>query len=186
MSQTIGQGLLAAALAFAFSAGPTTAGERLEVRLDSTARLDLDRPAAVVAVANPAIADVSVQSPRIVVVTGKGLGVTSLDLLDADRRVIGSWDVVVTPDTKDQVTVDYGADGLKTLACQPRCIRVTNPGKDPEPSGGGGAGGGKKPAGGGAKLPVAAPAPAAALPSAGGGIKVDKPKKQNLRTTASQ
>lgn len=120
------------------------AADRLELAVDKTTVLELDRPAAVVSVANPNVADVSVQSPTVIIVTGRSMGTTSLDLLDGRKNRIRAYEVVVVPDTTDQVTINHGADGVKTLACQPRCIRVGNPGKDPEPgkgSGGGGAGG---------------------------------------------
>lgn len=116
--------------------------ERLEVGIDKTVVLDLKRAASVISVANPGIADVNVQSPTLVIVIGKSLGTTSLDLLDAQRNPIATYDVVVTPESTDHVTINHGVDGVKTLACQPRCIRVSNPGKDPEPGGGGGGGAG--------------------------------------------
>ncbi len=114
------------------------AAEKLKVSLNKTEILRLDRPAAVVSVANPAIADVNVQSPTVVIVTGKSLGETTLNILDRRQNPITSYDIVVAPSDDDQVTVNLGADAVKTLSCQPRCVRVSNPGKDPEPSKSGG------------------------------------------------
>jgi len=128
------------------------AAEKLNVPLNKTEVLQLERPATVVAVANPAIADVSVQSPTVVIVTGKTLGETTLNILDRRQASIATLNILVVPDDDDQITINHGADAVKTLNCQPRCIRVGNPGKDPEPGKSGGGLGGKSGGKGGGLL----------------------------------
>jgi len=119
------------------------AAEIMRVFIDKSVVLELERPASVVSIANPDIADVTVQSPKVIVVTGKSVGETSLHILNGRQKIVLTYDIIVAPVADDRVTVNLGADAVKTLNCQPRCIRVGNPGKDPEPGkGAGGAGGG--------------------------------------------
>ena len=128
------------------------AGEKLSVAIDKTIVIQLGQPASVVSVANPTIADVDVQSPRLILVAGREIGDTSINILSAATGALRTFDVTVTPFADNQITINMGADAVKTLKCEPRCVRVGNPGKDPEPgsgSGNSGGGGGAKSAGGG-------------------------------------
>ena len=71
---------------------PTTVtAKNLRVGINKTQVIELSQPAAVVSVANPNIADVTVQSPRVILVIGKATGdwepsATSSGLLDSLPR----------------------------------------------------------------------------------------------------
>src|SRR3546814_6906651 len=56
----------------------------------------LDRPAAGVFIADPAIADVQVTSPQIIYIFGKTAGETSLYAVDPDDKVIVGMPITVT------------------------------------------------------------------------------------------
>lgn len=58
----------------------------------------LEKPAASVFIANPAIADVSVKSTRMVYVFGKAPGKTTLFAVDNNENVVADLDIVVTHD----------------------------------------------------------------------------------------
>jgi hypothetical protein len=118
----------------------TAAGVKLLVEPNKTVLLYLDHSASVVTVNNPKIADVDVQSPRMILVLGKSVGVTKINIITSARRKALVYDVTVTPWIDNKVTINLGAEAVKTLKCQPRCIRMDNPGKDPEAGKGGGGG----------------------------------------------
>ncbi|HVQ74583.1 MAG TPA: pilus assembly protein N-terminal domain-containing protein [Candidatus Binatia bacterium] len=90
-------GLLAGAVALGGPAAPAGAQTltRLYLSKDKSQVLDLRQPAATVAVANPAIADVQVISPTRLLVIGRSVGVTSL--VTFSDAAVGHYDVVVHP-----------------------------------------------------------------------------------------
>lgn len=72
------------------------------VKLDfhEGAVIKLDRPASTVFVADAAIADVQVKSPRLIYVYGKAVGETTLFAVDDEENVVASMAVHVTHDLK--------------------------------------------------------------------------------------
>ena len=68
----------------------------IEVEINKGRTLRLPQSAASVAIANPAIADVQVVSPRLLYVNGKAVGETSLIAVDAQDNIISEGTVVVT------------------------------------------------------------------------------------------
>lgn len=130
------------------------AGETLEIVLDKTGWLNLDRAAGSVVVGKAEVADVTVDSPRLLLITGKSVGETNLLVLDGQGREIVSLDVIVVPEAERHVTINRGAGAVTTWSCGPRCVNVRNPGLEPMSD---------KP-GGGASPTAAAPA---ARPSGG-------------------
>lgn len=77
-------------LAFVGTVGGAALGaEPVLVPLGSAVTVRLDRPARHVIVGNPAVADVTVQSARVLVVFGKAASATSLTVLgDGDKTVL--------------------------------------------------------------------------------------------------
>ncbi|MGH6718677.1 MAG: pilus assembly protein N-terminal domain-containing protein [Alphaproteobacteria bacterium] len=114
-----------------FGAGLEAMAQTLRVELDKVAVLRLDKDANVVYVANPAIADVVVESPRLVFVLGRSPGETSLRILDSRGRDIVDSTIVVVPTEARTVTInrnetDSGAIEL-TFSCDPRCAEIRTP-----------------------------------------------------------
>jgi hypothetical protein len=109
-------GLLAAAV------HPATAANRpiVDVMIDQATLVRLERPAAEIVVGNPSIADVSVQSGKVLVVTGKSFGETNLIVMDADGKVFINRRLVVQEPRTGFVTV-YRGPARQTLHCAPNC-----------------------------------------------------------------
>ena len=107
------------------------AGQQIIVALDKAEIIELDQPASMVSVSNPLIADINVQSPQVIIIIGKAIGETSINILTRPGNLAQSFDINVIPSTNNKITVNLGSDGVKTLSCLPRCVQVGNPGKGP-------------------------------------------------------
>lgn len=119
---------------------PAGAGEPLQVTLNKTTVLRLASNASTVTVGEPAVAAISVESPRLIFIVGKEAGETNLLILNANNEELYNFDVVVVPEGQRHITVHRGSSELTTYNCSPRCTPVKTPG---EPlSGGASAGGG--------------------------------------------
>lgn len=100
---------------------PTMASSKdITVFIDQASLLRLERPAAEIVVGNPSIADVAVQSGKVLVLTGKSFGETNLIVVDADGKVIVSRRLIVQESRAGFVTVFRGA-ARQTLHCAPYC-----------------------------------------------------------------
>ena len=161
---SIGGLVLFASVVIAASAGPLSAQDKdtLHVEVDKAHLIQLDENATTVMIADPTIADVAVESPRLVFVIGRAVGETSLFILDADgKRMVDATIVVderadLVEDEPDPpapvisaapaaakpkervVTVFRNVDAEETLTCEPVCT----------------AGGGKKQPAGGTSSPT--------------------------------
>ena len=90
------------------------------VLIDQASLVKLDRPAAEIVVGNPSIADVSVQSGKVLIITGKSFGETNLIVIDADGKMITNRRLVVQEPRTGFVTV-YPVLARQTLHCAPYC-----------------------------------------------------------------
>lgn len=114
--------LLAAA---AMAARPARAAETFSVNVDQARLLRVPASTNTLVVGNPLIADVSVQSGGLLVVTGKGYGSTNLMALDRGGNVVAERIVQVSAPKEDVVQVFRGME-RETLTCAPICQpRVT-------------------------------------------------------------
>lgn len=99
---------------------PAAATDDLVVRYDQSQLLRLPRAVSEIIIGNPSIADVSVQSGNMLVITGKTFGITNIIALDADKNVIQDQRVVVERDERGIVNVSRA--GLrKSFSCNPTC-----------------------------------------------------------------
>ena len=113
--------LVAAALAAAgVSQSAMAASNVIQVLVDQATLVRLDRPAAEIVVGNPSIADVSVQSGKVLVVTGKSFGETNLIVMDADGKVVANRQLIVQEPRTGFVTM-YRGGARQTLHCAPYC-----------------------------------------------------------------
>jgi Flp pilus assembly secretin CpaC len=108
------------ALLIAAPAIPTAAGEPISVKVNMARILRINSPAATVIVGNPGIADVTIQDPQTLVLTGKSYGQTNLIVLDDIGNPIADTLVEVVQAQADLVTVYMGA-ARTTLSCAPVC-----------------------------------------------------------------
>jgi hypothetical protein len=96
------------------------AGKDINVLIDQATLLKLDRAAAEIVVGNPSIADVSVQSGKVLVVTGKSYGETNLIVMDADGKVVANRKLIVQDPRTGAVTL-YKGSTRYSLNCAPNC-----------------------------------------------------------------
>ena len=114
---------------------PTTAalalGPDVNVSIDEASMLRLQRPAAEIIIGNPSIADVSVQSGKVLVVTGKSFGETNLIVLDAEGKAIINRKVSVQQNERGLVSVYRGTERA-SYYCAPKCSTPLVVGDQPE------------------------------------------------------
>jgi Flp pilus assembly secretin CpaC len=115
----------AAAILMAASAAHAASGGAFKVAIDQAKPLMLSAPAAGIVVGNPAIAAVSLQSDRLLFVTGRTYGTTNLVVVGANGRPIYESRITVTPD-EGSSTVVMVTKGTATVRneCAPICRRT--------------------------------------------------------------
>ena len=114
----------AACLLALLIAAPTVpaaaAGEPISVQVNMARILRINSPAATVIIGNPGVADVTIQDPQTLVLTGKSYGQTNLIVLDDIGNPIADTLVEVVQSQADLVTV-YMGTARTTLSCAPVC-----------------------------------------------------------------
>ena len=100
------------------SAEGTTAP--VSVKVNMARILRISSPANTVIIGNPRVADVTIQDPQTLVLTGKSYGQTNMIVLDAQGSAIADTLIEVVQAQADIVTVYMGASRT-TLACAPVC-----------------------------------------------------------------
>lgn len=104
-------------------AGPV--GDAIAVNVDQAKLVKLPSRVATIVVGNPLIADVTLQSGGIVVVTGKGYGATNFVAMDRGGEILVDRVIQVEGPTDQLVTVYRGIE-RESYSCLPVCQkRVT-------------------------------------------------------------
>lgn len=120
--------LLAATLA-----GPMPAlaqdGGPISVSVNMARVLRISAPAATVIVGNPGVADVTIQDPQTLILTGKSYGQTNLIVLDSRGEPVADTLIEVIQMTAGIMTV-YQGQSRTTLSCAPVCQPVVMMGDD--------------------------------------------------------
>ena len=101
-------------------AAPT--GEPIAVNVDQAKLVRMPDRVATIVVGNPLIADVTLQTGGIIVVTGKGYGATNFIALDRSGQVLVDRVIQVEGPTDQLVTVYRGVE-RESYTCQPICQR---------------------------------------------------------------
>ncbi len=116
--------LLALLAVAAFGLAPALtmaeASEPISVKVNMARILRISAPAATVIIGNPGVADITIQDPQTLVLTGKSFGQTNLIVLDSMGNPIADTVVSVVQAQGDMVTV-YMGSARNTLSCQPVC-----------------------------------------------------------------
>jgi Flp pilus assembly secretin CpaC len=115
----LGAGLAAAAVLLA---GAASGAESVSVILDRATVLKMPEKVSTVIVGNPLIADVSLQPGGIMVLTGKGYGITNVLALDRSGTVLMEKSLQVLP-ARDDVVVVYRGAAQESYSCNPNCER---------------------------------------------------------------
>ena len=92
----------------------------ITVNVNMARVLRINAPAATVIVGNPAVADVTIQDPQTLVLTGKSYGRTNLIVLDGTGNPVADTLIEVVQLQAGTVTVYEGA-ARTSLACAPVC-----------------------------------------------------------------
>lgn len=129
--------MLAAAFAVCLSlasglASPVAAadGAPINVNVNMARILRINASAATVIIGNPGIADVTIQDPQTLILTGKSFGQTNLIVLDSAGNPIADTMIEVVQMQAGVVTV-YQGQARTSLACAPVCQAVVMMGDDP-------------------------------------------------------
>jgi hypothetical protein len=112
--------LMVVALLPAASAEPSPVA--VAVNVDQAKLVKLPTSVSTIVVGNPLIADVSLQSGGIVVVTGKGYGATNFIAMDRTGEVLVDRVIQVEGPSDRLITVYRGAE-RESYSCMPVCQR---------------------------------------------------------------
>ena len=123
--------VLAISLSVASGLAPAIAqdGGPINVSVNMARILRINAAAATVIIGNPGIADVTIQDPQTLVLTGKSYGQTNLIVLDSAGNPIADTLVEVVQMQAGVVTV-YQGQARTSLACAPVCQSVVMMGDD--------------------------------------------------------
>ncbi len=96
--------------------------DAIAVNVDQAKLVKLPTRAATIVVGNPLIADVTLQTGGIIVVTGKGYGATNFIAMDRAGEILVDRVIQVEGPTDQLVTVYRGVD-RESYTCRPICQR---------------------------------------------------------------
>jgi len=105
--------------------------DTISVTVDQAQVMKLPERVATIVIGNPLIADASLQTGGLLVITGKGYGTTNLLAYDRSGRVVLDTTVqVITPTSADLVMVYRGTE-RESYSCNPDCERRITLGDSP-------------------------------------------------------
>jgi Flp pilus assembly secretin CpaC len=104
----------------AAAAGPTA--DTIAVNVDQAKLVKLPTRVSTIVVGNPLIADVTLQTGGILVVTGKGYGATNFIAMDRSGEILIDRVIQVEGPTDQLVTVYRGVE-RESYSCMPVCQR---------------------------------------------------------------
>ena|SRR5215212_286898 len=113
--------MLAAASPLAAQGRNSGASDAVIITIDQAQVMKMPDGVSTLVVGNPLIADVSIQSGGMVVLTGKGYGVTNLVALDRSGAVLEQKTIQVQS-ARDSVVVYRGVE-RESYSCTPKCER---------------------------------------------------------------
>jgi Flp pilus assembly secretin CpaC len=96
--------------------------DKIAVNVDQAKLLKLPAKVATIVVGNPLIADVTLQSGGVIVVTGKGYGATNFIAMDRNGEVLVDRKIQVEGPAEQLVTIYRGVD-RESYSCTPICQR---------------------------------------------------------------
>lgn len=118
-----------AIVAFGTAASSAQDNAPIDVNVNMARVLRISAPAATVIVGNPGIADVTIQDPQTLILTGKSYGQTNLIVLDNMGEPIADTLVEVVQMQAGVMTV-YQGQLRTTLTCAPVCQPTVTMGDD--------------------------------------------------------
>jgi len=121
---------LICALLWSVSALPAAA-DTVDVVLDQAKILRLPEGVATLVIGNPSVADGTLQTGGLLVVTGKNYGTTNLIALNPRGEVLAEHTIVVGAPKDGMLTVWRGV-ARETWSCAPKCEQSVMLGDDPD------------------------------------------------------
>ena len=121
------------AVGFGMGLGMSTSSavaQDLIVKYDQSQLLRLSRPVAEIIVGNPGIAEITVQSSDMLIITGRTFGITNVIMLDADRNIIQDQRIMVVRDEVRSLQLMKGTK-RQSYNCAPQCNPSLVAGDDP-------------------------------------------------------
>ena len=101
----------------------------IDVKVDRAKVMRVSRPADMIIIGNPSIADATIKDSQTLIITGKQYGTTNLIVLDANGEPIADELLTVSSASETNVVVYKGAK-RQTLSCSPDCEPVFRMGDD--------------------------------------------------------
>ncbi len=129
ISRAICAGLIYVAISFSPQSSFAIEDSAVSVNVNMARILRIGSPAATVIIGNPGVADVTIQDPQTLVLTGRSYGHTNLIVLDSVGNPIADVIIRVVSSQAGFVTV-YQGSARTTLACAPNCQPVIMLGDD--------------------------------------------------------
>jgi hypothetical protein len=113
-----------ALVVLAIAAAPgAAAADALSVTIDHAKVMHISRPADIVIVGNPGIADATIQDQQTLIITGRSYGSTNLIVLDSGGKAIAEETLTVGPSSDDGVVAVYKTVDKRltrqTFSCTP-------------------------------------------------------------------
>lgn len=122
--------VLALLVVLAAAAVPAQA-DTVSINVDQARVMRLPDGAATVVIGNPLIADATLQSGGVVVLTGKSYGATNMLALDRNGRIIMDKTVQVLSASDADLVVVYRGSQRESYSCAPDCERRITLGDTP-------------------------------------------------------
>jgi Pilus formation protein N terminal region len=119
-----------AAIALSALIAPAAMADPFKVKVDETVTLKLASPANSIVIGNATVADVAVNDPNTLLITGKAFGTTNLLVLDRAGRTIYSNQLAVGGESDGELTVQR-RDGTYTYSCFEKCRATPKVGDAP-------------------------------------------------------
>ncbi len=113
-------------------ASSALAAPAIDILVDEAKLVELNRPIAQVIIGNPAIADVAVQSKKVLVFTGKSAGQTNIILLDENNRQILNRKVQVNTANDSGLVIVHRGTSRSSYHCGTICNGQLAFGDDPK------------------------------------------------------
>ena len=105
--------------------------DTITISMDEAKVVKLPERVATIVIGNPLIADASLQSGGVLVVTGKGFGATNMVALDRQGRVVMDKTVQVVGVSGGDLVVVYKGIERESYSCHPECERRLTLGDSP-------------------------------------------------------
>lgn len=110
---------------------PAAQADTVTVNIDEARVMKLPDRVATIVIGNPLIADATLQSGGLLVVTGKGFGATNLLALDRSGRIVMDKTVQVLGASGSDLVVVYKGIERESYSCAPDCERRITLGDSP-------------------------------------------------------